>query len=477
MGLYDVAAERAILSGIYNYGDVAYHEVADLLSEDSFTIDSNAVIFKCLKHAIEHREIKKLDIPSIYSSASELGLGDFFQKRGEAEHLTAVFDFAIDPKNILSFAKKVRKLEVFRHLHMKVGGLRRQIGDLDGSESVNSIVGECEKAIDLTNIFNDSDAPSLIGNDIEDYVQYLIDNPVEQIGTSTGYARYDQCIGGGLRDGSISVIGARLKVGKTMIIDNIALHICKHLKIPVLNLDTEMLKSEHYNRMLAMMSGVDTNDIETGKFGKRPDSKGKVLKAMRYLKDMPYHHREIDGHSIEEQLWVMRRWLIKEVGLNKDGTAKPCVIMYDYLKLMDSAGLANAQEYQLLGFVMAALHDFVKKYKIPMLMTIQLNRDGIDRENSSVISGSDRIGWLCGNVSIFKDKSADEMAESSDNGNKKLIPIVSRHGAGLHFGNYIGMQMEGRCARITECKTKLESRDVDEGFKFKKPLDKGGKFD
>lgn len=37
----------------------------------------------------------------------------------------------------------------------------------------------------------------------------------------------------------------------------------------------------------------------------------------------------------------MRRWLVKDVGLNDDGTAKDCVIFYDYIKLMDTAGLSQ----------------------------------------------------------------------------------------------------------------------------------------
>ena len=44
----------------------------------------------------------------------------------------------------------------------------------------------------------------------------------------------------------------------------------------------------------------------------------------------------------------MRRWIVKEVGLKPDGTAKDCVVFYDYLKLMDTQGMSqDLQEYHL----------------------------------------------------------------------------------------------------------------------------------
>ena len=53
MILCDPSAERAILSGILKYGEDAYLDIADIIQESSFTIDSNQIIFKCLKNICE----------------------------------------------------------------------------------------------------------------------------------------------------------------------------------------------------------------------------------------------------------------------------------------------------------------------------------------------------------------------------------------------------------------------------------------
>lgn len=154
----------------------------------------------------------------------------------------------------------------------------------------------------------------------------------------------------------------------------------------------------------------------------------------------------------------MRRWLVKDVGLNDDGTAKDCVIFYDYIKLMDTAGLSqDVKEYQLLGFMMTSLHNFAVKYKVPIVAFIQLNRDGINKESTDTASGSDRIVWLCSNFTIFKKKSDEEIAEDgAEAGNRKLVPVISRHGGGLDDNDYINCNMKGWCAKIVEGKTKLE---------------------
>lgn len=125
---------------------------------------------------------------------------------------------------------------------------------------------------------------------------------------------------------------------------------------------------------------------------------------------------------------------------------------------MDTQGMSqDLKEYQVLGFMMTALHNFATRYKVPIVAFVQLNRDGITKESTDTASGSDRIVWLCSNFSIFKRKSDEEIAEDGPiSGNRKLIPIISRHGGGLDDNDYINCHMKGWCAKISEGSTKLE---------------------
>lgn len=460
MILCDPAAERAVLAGICNYGQDAYYDIADIVDSPSFTIDSNALIFKCLKSICETGEKSKIDIPSIYSVAQELGFLQILSKKEEAQHLKAIVDFPVASENIRKFAAKIRKLEIARLLRKNLENAQDKILDVNGSESITSILGIAEDAVfNFSSVLNDVDNnPIAIGKDIDDYIKHLSENKIDQVGIPTGFPIYDQAIGGGLRKGTVNIIAARPKTGKTLLADNIGFHIANKLKIPVLNMDTEMNTVDHINRVLAMMTEIEINTIETGQFSKSADKEAKIIQASQELKETKLYYKSIAGKSFEEQLAIMRRWIIKDVGLNDDGTAKQCVIVYDYLKLMDSAGMsADLKEYQVLGFMMTALHNFAVKYQVPILSFIQLNRDGINKESTDTASGSDRIIWLCSNFTIFKRKSDEEIAEDGlDSGNRKLVPLVSRHGGGLDDNDYINCYLKGWCAKITEGKTKLE---------------------
>ncbi len=403
--------------------------------------------------------MEKIDLSSILSASTEIGLNNILGQKKEAEHLQAILSLRVNKDNIRKFAQKVRKLEIARLLQQNLEEAQDKLSTIKGDETITHILGIAEDSIlDLSGLLQDSDdAPETIGKGLEDYLKYLGENPVQQIGISTGFPAYDQSIGGGLRPGTINIIAARSKVGKSICGGNMGYHVATK-GIPILNLDTEMTKEDHTTRTVAMVSEVGITDIETGKFAQKPDILEKVNRASQKIKNVPYYHKSIAGRPLEDQLAIMRRWMIKEVGLNDDGTAKPCVIIYDYLKLMNSQEIGkDMAEYQVLGFMMTTLHNFAVRYRVPILAFMQLNRDGITKEDTATASGSDRIIWLCSNFTILKYKSDEEVSDDGEkNGNRKLVPVIARHGEGLNDGDYINCHFKGWCAKITEGQTKLE---------------------
>jgi hypothetical protein len=126
---------------------------------------------------------------------------------------------------------------------------------------------------------------------------------------------------------------------------------------------------------------------------------------------------------------------------------------------MSSSGISNnVAEYQALGFQITTLHNLSVKYDFACISFIQLNRDGITREDTSVAAGSDRIIWLCTSFAIFKLKSQEEIAEDGPQcGTHKAVVKKARHGGGLVDGNYINFAMDGAHARITEISTRDEA--------------------
>ena len=263
-----------------------------------------------------------------------------------------------------------------------------------------------------------------------------------------------------MRRKCVDLIAARPKVGKSVFADNVALNVASK-NIPVLMLDTEMSKEDHLNRLIANISGVPINEIATGQFIEDEDKHQKVIEAMKSIESIPYSYISVAGKPFDQILNLVRRWVMQEVKLDDNGKTNECVIIYDYLKLMSSSSITNnIQEYQALGFQITSLHNLCVKLDIPCLSFVQLNRDGITKESTDAVSGSDRLIWLCTSFTIFKIKSPEELAEDGPNaGNRKLVPIVARHGAGLDDGDYINMIMQGAHAKLKELKTRNEFKN------------------
>lgn len=480
--LEDLASERAVLAALCQYGLDCYLEI-DFVDADHFTDDMNQLLFHCIYKSVS--ENAKVELASILSAANSLGVHESINNKQEISFIRSLFNFPIHKENAKSHAIKIAKLKLARDLKKTLSACQKDLDATNGDEDVMDLISKVEAPIlDATaDIYQSSNKKTeIIGEDIDDYIEFLSENVSDNVGIPTGFPRYDAAIGGGLRRKCVDLIAARPKVGKSMFGDAVAMNV-SNLGIPVLMLDTEMSKEDHLNRMLANVSGVDINKISTGKFTENPLEKEKVEKAADKLKEIPYHYISIAGQSFENILAIMRKWIYQHVGFDEAGVTNDCLIVYDYLKLMGSEGISSSmQEYQVLGFQITQLHNFMVKYDVPCLSFVQLNRDGITKESTDVVSGSDRLIWLCTSFSIFKMKSEEEVAEDRvENGNRKLVPVVSRHGEGLDDGDYVSMKMFGKIGRLEEGMTRNElhnsARAREEGFEINEEIDSESDID
>lgn len=461
--LTDVSAERALIAGVFKGGADAYFDVADIIQPVTFTLDSNQCLWKCIEHVCQDHSVNHIDYPTIRSAANSLGFGEFLDKPAEAEHLRSIMNMPLRVENTRKFAGKLRKLQIARLYLDANDESRKNIMDITGDETLDSIITRAEgPMIDLSSLLQNNGDVGIraMGEGAEEYLEHLMDNPRSLMGISTGLRKFDLAIGGGMRPGSCTVIAARPKTGKTFLVDKVCTHVAGVEGLPVLNIDTEMSWEEHLHRVAANLVGLPITDIERGVCGVNPQNRQKIREAARRLKDMPYDYLSICGQAFEETLASMRRWVIKKVGLGPDGKANPCVIVFDYLKLMDASSIkGNIAEHQALGFVTTALKNFMGRYGVPLLTFAQLSRDGIDKEDTSVISQSDRILWFCTSMNIYKRKDEDEIAEDRSRGkfySHKLINIADRYGPGMKDNDYINIRARYEIAQIEEGATRIE---------------------
>jgi len=465
--LSDLGAERAVLAALLQHGVDAYVRVSDLISHETFDHSGNQILYKCIEQVIKNDQ--SVDIASILSSAEQLGFSDSINTKQELKYIKSLMDFPVNEDNILPFAAQIKKFEFARKIQHLTNKIHKDIDNINGTESINEIIQILENPVtDFLREDDGGDLPEKIGEGVDEYLQFLSENKCDIIGIPTGFTNYDEAIGGGLRRKCVDLVSARPKVGKSVFADNVALNVSLR-GTPVLVLDTEMSKEDHLNRLIANISGVPINEVATGKFVDDQDKYEQVEDAVRQLSSIPYSYVSVAGKPFEQILNLIKRWVVQEIKTNEYGKTNDCLIIYDYLKLMSSSSITNnIQEYQALGFQITSLHNLCVKLDIPCLSFVQLNRDGITKESTDAVSGSDRLIWLCTSFSIFKIKSPEELAEDGPNaGNRKLVPIVSRHGSGMDDGDYINMVMDGAHAKLTELRTRNQVKNQpigDTGF-------------
>ena len=454
--LQDFGSERGVLAGIIEHGPDLLFEIEEILDTDDFHKPTNQKIFAILKHLVHETGVKSFDLPNILACAKSRGYNEFRDNRKNEEFLESLSDGGPSAENVLSLAVVVYKLSIGRRAWHLLDSTIKKVRDINGEEDLADIVSTIEDPVFkfTGSLITQNQILMPLVLDFVETMEARANKPQDIIGLPTGFSNWDHYIGGGLRRGTVNVVGARPKKGKSFFCLNVAKNMAE-IDIPVLYLDTELLRELQMDRLIALVSGIELTRIESGEFAADPNEREAVLSCKEKLENLKITHQHIAGQPIKSVLSIARRWLAKEVGLTDAGIAKPCLIIYDYLKIMDVNDMKESlQEYQLLGFLMTAFHNFATRWELPILATVQLNRDGVGKEGGQFISGSDRILWLCSNFTILKNKSSEELNEDPpQNGTKKLVITETRFGPGMEPEEYINVLDKLECGRLSEGKT------------------------
>jgi hypothetical protein len=192
-----------------------------------------------------------------------------------------------------------------------------------------------------------------------------------------------------------------------------------------------------------------------------------VYAAVELMETMPITFINVSGRSTEEIFALARRWVVQKVGLDSFGNANDALMIYDYIQTTSASDIGkDQQEYQTLGFLTKAIHNFVVEHDISCMAFVQLNRSGISVDDLSAVSGSDRISQIGTSVSFFKEKGEEEVAQDGkDNGNRRINIAKARHGAGLP-NDYINLQLHGGISKIVEIGTRNSISRTKKGNEF-----------
>jgi len=433
--------ERALLSYVINNVDNYYDIVAKVDSSD-FLHESNAVIYEAIAKLVRSG-IKAFDVPLI---AEELDKSGDLSNIGGLSYLESLKNFRLSSINIDAAMSKVveasTKFQLYKKLH------ESQLSILSASNTSEDLISRVEN--DVLTLASSSLAvsePKDLADGLEDYIESLKDTKIEISGIDVGYPILTKQIDG-MVPGTLFVVAARKKQGKSALLTNMALHVAVNLKKPVLYIDTELTFNEWRNRALAIVSGVPERVIKHGGYSKKEYEM--LVKAVKRVKESKIFHEYMPGYTVDRLAALYKQYKFKEnieMGI------------FDYIKEPDSVSLDRSRkEYQILGDVTTKLKDLAGQLDIPFLTAVQLSRAGD-------IADSDRIaryGDVIAHWSILEE-SREPDADLSLGTNKLVIKDTRRGGATPEEGiRYIFRRRSLRIVEVEPSKQVIDyTRDYD----------------
>lgn len=442
----DLMSEAAVLSGMVKYGSEAYLDASSLLRIESFTLVDNQVLWKCLSHILTGGGITQVDRPTLYTAANSLGFSSYFQQEGMRQHVETIYRIPVHLESIEKLSIRLRILDVARDLRIRLREADELLARTTGDESVDFLLKTAESPAQTT--LNELAGGLRLSRTrhfsegARERFRELCKNPQKVVGVPTGFQTFDRAHGG-CRPGSVTLICARMKTGKTHFSNNLAINVAGSLNVPVLNVDTEMNIEEQQNRAAAALSGLWTDDVETGDLSR--EQQRKLGETLSQMEKMPRFYEEAKGLRFDDILTRIRRWVSREVGFQSNGKANPCLIVFDYFKLMGASDVSNRMSvHHTMGFQAEALKNLMGELGTPCIAFAQANRDGIDFRDERILRDADRILDSITAFWVFRRKGEGEVLPSR-NGLKythELYYCMSRHGKGLDRENYINIETD-----------------------------------
>lgn len=460
-----VGAERAILALCMKKPDSLFI-VDEILDENDFTNTGNKLIYGLMRDIVLDDPNAALDHFILISRAEEKGIDDFLKQTHNGDLLEALEQTkkSVSDGSLNKYIAMVKKATVKRRLLLTIDDLKDDIEEFDGG--VVELRGHVEEALlgSMQNIdIGEQDIVNL-ATDFEEIIsEYAEDDSV--LALDIGMPRWQRDCGR-LRNGTITGVFARAKEGKSQL----AAHSLKCVgidgseelgRLPVLYLDTEMQARDQQMRLCSMMTGISYNRIESGAWRSNTAELEKVTAAFKFIKGAPIYYKNIAGRSIKAVIPIIRKFVHKYVGGRTEGNQPKCLVIYDYIKLMDSGDLKHAQEYQMLGFLLSALHDIATDLNFPMICLGQLNREALRVDSIGTIGGSDRITHNVDSLTIFRKKKPEELeADGIMRGSHIMKVLISRKGAGHDFDEWVNLHFDKSRGAFKEDKRQSEINDA-----------------
>ena len=399
-------AEQSVLGSVF-YDESQIKLLNDKLITDDFYYERHRHIFNAMIDL--HKSQTPIDSTTVISLLEDRGQ---LVECGGAEYIIELTDSVPSVTNLIHYIDIVKDKAAERAVINACNDIIKRSNE--GIENTKTFLDESEKAIfNATSLRTTKDMVS-IGRILEATREKIIENQKKAgriIGLATGYDGIDRATLG-FQGSQLIILAARPSVGKSALALNIATNVCKLSNKPyVAFFSLEMGLEEEGLRLLASTSGVDSNDLKTGKLSNTDDWE-KVNWAIKNLQDLNLLFDDSGSTTVQDVRSICRK---------KKAEGKLDMVIIDYLQLLSTAEKFESRTQQI-GEITRVLKELARELKIPVIALSQLSRSGEEgepklsdlRESGSIEQDADIVMFL------YRPKE-DVMPDQKDDKSKRII--------------------------------------------------------
>lgn len=453
-------AEQSVIGGILLDDDNSerVQKVLAMLKPESFYGRAHQIIFAEIRQMF--RENKPVDGLTLFDSLESKGLAE---QVGGFAYIGQLAKNTPSAANIVAYAASVREAAMERYGIQRMTEATELLYARNGMSAV-------EKYEVIQSIFTQLTDHSKTGSrrgartlaDVADdwvaEVEKRFDPNQRSRGLSTGIKSLDEILEPkGLVRGSLFVIGARPKMGKTTLYSQLAINCALNEKLPSIMFSLEMPDKQILERMIGQASGVNTDIFYRGA-GRDEEFAIANARLAEMVESQNLYIDDTPGASLSHIIAESRR-IKRERG-------KVGMVLVDYLTLM-TAEKADRNDLAY-GLITKGLKNLAKELECVVVLLTQLNRDLEKRVNKRPLPSDSRdtgqIEQDCDYwMGIYREGAYDE---NYPQGDTELLLRLNRHGSG---GVVYCEQRNGAIYDCDQIQAEMKRRDREQ-----KPKNKGG---
>lgn len=353
---HSTEAEQSVLGAMIMDAD-AITTASEIITGDDFYNKQYGLIFDTIVELQNsgssvdlvtlQNKLKEKDVPPEVSSLEYV-----------KDFVSAVYTSA----NVKNHAEIVQKKAVLRKLIRTTEGITNTC--YAGKDDVETILEDTEKKVfDIVQRRNAGDfvpIQQVVMNAL-DIIEKAAKNKGAITGVPTGFTDLDYSTAG-FQPSDLILIAARPSMGKTAFALNIALHAAVKCQKSVAVFSLEMSKEQLVNRLFAMESKVNSQNLRTGNLSDKEWDK--LMEGAIEVGKSKLIIDDTGSISISELRSKCRKFKL-EHGLD--------MIMIDYLQLMTGSGKTDSRQ-QEVSDISRSLKALARELNVPVIALSQLSR-------------------------------------------------------------------------------------------------------